>query len=309
MTTRRSRRITRRRRSRRTTSVRRFFHRNWKKLSVFIGFILAIIVIVGIIIAVSNSGTPSVGSPSSSNTATLNGSALSVFNTQEEAEVNTTTIDAGTYSLNVTGSNIDILVTIGGIRVRDNILTQIKEGSYELNLSEVGDGTTVIGKISTGGDGSITGKLLEGGINTVFFSLRVNNPTVAPSATAELMGVPTGILYFGDDEDQFHVYGSEKEAQNSATITLPIAMVQNGLKVKAVCNDNTARLWVKPYFLDGELVGNRLGVVLSAENDWTNVLDVLPFAGHQLMLMLKAEDGWAINTSFGYIACYVPELD
>lgn len=298
-----------------------FIKKHWKAIVIAVMAIILIIVVVNVIKHLS--GANSNVTAGTSGIATLDGSAVGVFDNQKDAEANKVTVDAGTKKLVVSGSgNIDASATVGGFPA--SILTETKDGHYDVALDGLGDGTTVIVKMLVGGDGSWVGQRLSGDVDEYYLAITVSNPqqnqtqqtqgqTTSPSAqTAQTLGVPNGQVYLG--EEAYQTYGSETEAQQAVAsqqnaFTLPVYMVQNGLKVTAVpTTDDTARIWVKITMVDNEGV-DRAGVCVNPENDWSDVLDVSEFAGHQVTLMLKAENGWAISSGFSYVSFYLPQFE
>ncbi|MBR1540940.1 MAG: hypothetical protein IJ629_07390 [Clostridia bacterium] len=308
--------MARRRRARR----RGFFSRHWKALLVVVIAIILIVVILVVkpFAGISNQLTrnnPSAATAGQLGVITLEGNGIGVFDTESEAEANQVTVNAGKATLKVSGSgNIDVSASIGGTPA--NILTTTNGNSYELNLDGLGDGTTILVKVMVGGDGSLIGQRLSENVDTHYFAVNVSNPnqqaqTGDPNTqTAQTLGIPNGTVYV--DGSAFQTYGSESEAQQAIAdqqnrFTLPTSMLTNGLPITVTPNtDDTARVFIQVCMVDG-YDGGSFAVCANPETDWLANLDVSQFAGHQITLMIKAENGWAISTGYSYISFFLPE--
>ena len=86
-------------------------------------------------------------------------------------------------------------------------------------------------------------------------------------------------------------------------------MVQNGMTITAEpSTDDTKRIWVKVSMVDYEGVQND-DITVSDANGWTATMDISKFSGHQIVLMLKAENDFATRTSYQYISVIVPDAE
>lgn len=237
---------------------------------------------------------------------TLDNSQIGVFDTQSEAEANKTQVTAGIKSLTVSSSeNVNVSASMNGIPYR---ITSTSKNNYTLDLSNVGDGSTIVIRVAIGGDGTFIGQRLDGRIKTRYVAFCVSNPKLTQNQAAQDMGIPTGKIYFG--EDSYLTYGSESEALSATYgkrnhLTIPLYMFENGLQLRAEPNENTARIWVKPCRVDNKRIGV-YGVRLNADSNWSGTLDISQYAGSQLTLMLKFENSSGMTVGYSYVSFFVP---
>lgn len=289
----------------------KFIKRHWKAILIAVVAIVLIIVVINVAFSSTNDNTTVTAG--TAGIASLDGSAVGVFDNQSDAEANKVTVDAGVKILQVTSDEyVEVSATVGGFPVG---VTNTQEKTYEVDTSNLGDGSTVIVQILIGGDGSFVGRRLNNDVDTYYLAINVNNPnqTTADSAaqTAQALGLPNGKMYVGEDKDTFQTYGSESEAQQAVAgqqnnFTLPKGMVQNGLSFTVEpTTDDTARVMVKVCMMDGESVES-IGKYVSPDSNWAGTLDVSNFAGHQITICIKAENGWAISNGYSYVSFFLP---
>jgi hypothetical protein len=173
-----------------------------------------------------------------------------------------------------------------------------------------------------GGDGSWLGQRLSEEIDTYYLALEVVNNNEADLVemvstddvatqqvqSSSTLPLPNGKVYFG--EDSYQTYASESEAQQAAalqSLTIPTYMVQDGLQLRAEPNANTARIWVSICMVDGQIVQS-VSSRLNQDSNWTGTLDVSEFAGHQVTLVMKAENNSALMNGYSYVSFKVPEF-
>lgn len=291
-----------------------FIKKHWKAILIAVVAIVLIIVVVNVIkhfSGANNSNTVTAGTPG---IVTLDGNSVGVFDNQSDAEANKVTVDAGVKNLDVSGSgNIDVTATVGGFPID---VTNTKGSKYELNMDSLGDGSTVIVKVMVGGDGSLIGQRLGDDVETHYFAINVSNPNQetgdTAAQTAQALGLPNGKIYI--EEDTYQTYGSETEAQTAVAnqqnaFTLPLYMVKDGLSLTAEpTTDDTARIMVKVCMMDDESVESA-GTYVGPDGNWSGTLDVSKYAGHQITLMIKAENGWAISNGYSYVSFFLPQFE
>ena len=269
--------------------------------------VLFVLLIWGISATIKASRANAASVPGTTGVVSLDGNTISMFEDQAKAESNKTTADAGTHTLKVSGrSNVSIRATASG-----NSANGIVAGSgndYELDLNGLSDGTIVILTVAVGGDGSFLSERLSEEVKRYYVALEVNNPDVSAN-TASTLGVPSGKVYFG--EASYLTYRSEEEAQKAvedAPLVLPTYMVADGIPVRAEPGENTYRIQVTICMLDGESF-HLGGPFLWSENNWEGTLDVSACAGHQVTLMLHAENDMGFVNGYTYVSFYVPAFD
>ena len=269
---------------------------------------VAVIVVVVLLIVLfskllSNRNNNSLQAAGISGVVSLDGNAVGVFQEQAEAEANKVTVDAGIRTLSISGSgNIDVRAMFAGNWI--DILTQTKGNNYDLDLTGVGNASTIILRFMVGGDGSFTSQRLSGNVKTYYLALDVNNPNQNVE-TAKSLGVPNGKIYFG--EDAFFTYGSESEAYQAALdnpIVIPTYMVHDGISIKAEPDEGTYRIHVTV-----SAPSRRDGPMLWSANDFAGVIDVSEFAGQQITLMIHAENDLGFVHGFSYLSFSVPEVE
>lgn len=239
---------------------------------------------------------------------TMDGNKIGVFDTQSEAESNKISADSGVRKLQVSGSgNVDVSANVGGIPTG---IISGKNGKYDMDLSGIGNGTTVVVTVSIGGDGSFFGRTLTTDVSKYYFAVNVINNEETVNTT-QTLNAPNGTIKFGDDV--YQTYGSEQEAQMAVLgqknlYTLPTYMVKEGIQLHCEPGENTARIWVKPTMVDGES-GSYNGVRLNQDSDWSGILYVSDFSGHQVTLMIKAENNTGLSNGYSYVSFFVPEFE
>lgn len=253
---------------------------------------------------------PSTVTAGETGTVTLDGSRIGVFDSQQDAETHKVTVNAEAKSMTIsTTENVDVSVSVDG-RSANNVLTKSGNG-YTLDLEGFGHESVVVVKMSIGGDGSLLGKRFgNAGIETKYFALSINNPTVAQEQSITTLGVPTGVVYF--DGSAYQTYGSEVEAHNAMVternrFTIPTYMVTNGIEVRAEPGENTARMQVRVCMVDSNDFDTRF-VYLNSSTNWTGTLDVSQFAGHQIILMINSMNTTGISNGYSYVSIFVPEV-
>ena len=229
----------------------------------------------------------------------MSGYDIGVFNTKDEAVSNVFTVDAGIHTISVRSSDRSDVEAQGNL-FNLNIVTEDSKNNFSADLSGIGNNEIVVFKVYVGGDGSSVGKLLQEDIKVYYFAVQVINSN--PNVTSSPSGSPGGKIWFG--EDSYQTYGSELEARNSASVTLPSDLVQN-LPISAEPSGNTARIRIKICLVDGSDYDLTVAL-LSGENNWSGTLDLSDYEGHQLTLMIKAENGMAVVSSYTYVSFFVP---
>ncbi len=129
-----------------------------------------------------------------------------------------------------------------------------------------------------------------------------------PAIPESTEDTPNGKVYFGGDS--YMTYGSEKAAQKAVASeknrwTIPLSLAKD-FTFKVEPTPETARVLVMISMVDDKSI-ERAGVYVSPDDSWTGKLDVSEFFGHQITLMIKAENQMALNNGYSYVSIFIPE--
>ena len=192
-------------------------------------------------------------------------------------------------------------------------ITSKDNKNFTIDLTNQHNNQTILFTLEVGGDGSLVGKQLQNDdFEKYYLVIKVKNDKLPETETKfENTPIPTGEILIGDQK--FQTYSSEDEASKStinSQLTIPTELLENFTITCEKHSETTSRIWVKISMLDGSIKSefNKKQVVLSNENDWTNTLNVKDYAGHQITLMIKAEDSFGITSSYQYISIKLPLL-
>lgn len=289
-------------------NIGRFLKRHWKAVVIVIVAIALLVAGKSLIKHFTASDTTGVTANSGGTTGTvaIDGQAVSIFDSKDEAVANPITLDAGIKSMSITGSNAKVSTDIGSV-------SHTSGSDYELNLNGLADGTAVTLTVQTGGDGSFFGQRLGNEVETHYLVVNVSNPegsAPADGTANHVSGVPTGSVRFGDSS--FKTYGSEAEAQaaiadQQSQFTIPTSMAKN-LVLTAEPSEGTARIWASVCMVDG---ADETGLEsrMNQDSNWTATFDLSKYAGHQVTIVLKAEDGMALSNGYSYVSFFVPSFE
>lgn len=279
--------------------IRRFIKKYWKVLLVIGIIIILLIIICGVIKSFSKKN------PGVSGVIRVDGAQVKVYPTKDIAAMETNKIISLPKERKITANGFE------KVEVTGRHLTQDGD-KYILDLTGLRSGTNVILKIREGGDGSWTGILFKENVQTYYLAFSVqddpkNHPNTTNSNNVST-ATPTGTVYF--DNTKYHTYASENEAQqaiadSSKSWTIPTNMVTNGLQLRAEPGENTTRIRVSVCLVDTEPIDGKQ-TLLNADNNWSSIIDISPFAGHQVTLMLHAEGPDGLSNGYSYVSFVVP---
>lgn len=283
-------------------NFKEFFRKFWK-IIVLLAFVILLIALVikGITTVQKFLTTQSSTTPGTSGIVTIDGNGVNLQDSQELAESYKVQIEAGTNELSVNTNNVEVNASLNSIPL------QLKKEKKRILLdsTNIGNGSTIIFTIITGGDGSWVSQRVGPDIKHYYLAVQVNNPNSDQTTTTD--GIISGKVFF--DESMFLTYSTEEAAQSAIegkenTFTLPTKSL-DGIQIRAEPTEGTARIFVIPSMVDNTGIDGT-SIRLDQYNNWTSTLNIKEFAGHQLTLMLKAEDGMAFTTSFQYVSFWVP---
>lgn len=307
--------------------IGRFFRRHWKAITIVVVAIILIVVVTSLVKHFAGgSSNPSTGAGNGSSTAftgnsggengivTVEGQSVGIFDTKDDAEANPITVTAGVKSMTVNGDNAQVSTNIGSIN-------HVSGKDYELNLDGLADGTIATITVKTGGDGSFIGQRLGNDVETHYLTVNVSNPNATPAGTSggnastgtapnSTSSVPTGTVHFGDTT--FQTYGSEAEAQSVVAndhnkFTIPTNMAKN-LVLTAEPSEGTARIWASVCMVD-DVDETGMESRMNADSNWSATFDLSKYAGHQVTIVLKAENGMALSNGYSYVSFFVPQFE